>query len=952
MKTLFLTLFCTFSFITIAAAQTVTIKGKVISAEDGLSVIGATVRLNVSDSAKMSQPGRAVLSDVNGQFNIKSREKKSDITITFLGFKPYFTQIESGKTTVDLGTIKLEVDSKKIDDVVVVGAGRLAKVEGDTVQFNAASFKTNPDATAEDLVKKMPGVTVDSDGSVSSQGEKITKVLVNGKEYFDSDPTQALKSLPSDAVESVQMFDGQSDNARFSGMDDGERIRTVNIVTKAGVMKSIFGRAWAGYGTDKRYTSGLVMNVFDDNNRWTITAGSNNVNNRGFSLQDGSSWSRGGGRGMMRAEGISTGSFMTNARNGINESSNIGLNYNGTFKDKAKLNIQYNFGNINGNSSSFNTTDYVASLNPYYAERLSEANSFDNTHGFSSRLEWTPSDKNRINFNTRINYALNQGFSKGVSTNLTQFGGDVTTFSKDDYVTKYEAYNLNGDLWWQRALSKPGRTFSLGFQVNANKGMGDNEQNSVYGRLNAVITNLDTTYINRIGYLSTSGYSLTGSVTYNEPISKSSKLSINYNINYNRTIADQQGRNWDELVQQFSLLDTATTNYLNRNYTTHTAGIAYSLTKSKKINLNVGVDYLYASQNNDQYRPAMGEFSNKYSFSAVQPSVRLRITPGNNQNINLNLRRYSGFPSITQLQDVLDVTNPLSVSKGNPDLEQSYTTMLRAQYNIANTDNNTNFNIMLMGSVQENSISSNRVRLQQDTVINGTTIYKGSNYNTYVNMNGAANMFGFATYTFGIKPLKSNMAVSLHYRYSRQPSMQDGLANMTNTNSISTNLSLTSNISEKIDFTLAYYPSLNLSTNTNGLVKFNRVFSNTLSGSATIYLTRNLFINADGSWTNSLGNENYEAQHYFIVNGALGYKFLKNRQAELKLQAYDIFDQSRSYVQSISNGNIVTNTNYSILKRYFMFSFMYKFDTRKGRSGSKYGASDESPMRHPMRMMH
>lgn len=950
MRKLFAVILLFIGLVSVATAQTTitTITGKVIMAEDGLPAIGATVMLNAKDSLNLSKPGRVVATNVNGVFTIKSQEKESDITITYMGCKNYFTQIEKGKANVNLGVINLEPLSVIMDAAVVVADSKISQIKGDTVQFNASAFKTNPDATAEDLVKKMPGVTVDSDGAINAQGEKITKVLVNGKEYFDSDPSAALKNLPSDAIESVQVFDGQSDQAKFSGMDDGERIKTVNIVTKSGVMNSVYGKAWVGYGTDGKYSSGLNLNFGNENHRFGIIAGSNNVNNTGFSYDDSGSNMR-GGRGMMRAEGVSTGAFQTSARGGINQSSNLGLNYNGAFDDKLKMTLAYRFSNVNAWQKGFNTSDMVSSAKPYYNTGASEANSFDNNHNFSSRIEWTPNAKNRINFNTRVDYSLNRGTSTSENIRFTEENGSVTSASANDYLRRLESYSLNGDLWWQRALGKAGRTFSLGAMVSANKGMGDNEQQSLYGLL-AANNKLDTSYINRIGMLSMSGYSLTGSATYNEPLGQYSKLALNYNINYNRTIADQQGLNWDELTQKYSMIDTSTTNYLNRNYTTHTVGLAYNYSKNRNFSLNIGLDYLMASQNNDQYRPSIGDHSTKFSFQALQPSIRLRMTPTKGQSINIDLRRFSSFPSISQLQDVLDVTDPINVSKGNPDLEQSYTTVFRARYNLT-TESNTNLSVMLMGNLRENSIVSNRILLDKDMVVNGTTIYKNSTYSTYINMNGAMTLMGIATYTVPLKFLKSSFATTLHYRNLSQPSMQDGQENMNKSNYVNVDFALNSNISSKIDFRVAYSPSLSLSSNSIGSNLFNRYLTHRVSGFANIYLTPNLYINADGSWNNTYGTAENSSQHYFIVNAAVGFKFLKNKQAEFKLQAYDLLNQNRSFIQSVdANGNIITNLNYSLLKRYFMFSFTYKFDTRKsGSRNTKTNSEMNQNMRPPMR---
>lgn len=948
MKRLFFLISLSVVAITALAQSTVTITGKVISKEDGLPVIGAVVTLNAKDSTKLSQPGRVVATDANGQFTVRSREKESDITVSYMGMKDYFTKIEAGKTAVNLGTITLQPSAIGLDAAMVTADSKMAIIKGDTVQYNAAGFKTNPDASAEDLLKKMPGVTVDADGSINSQGQKITKVMVDGKEFFESDPTQALRALPSDAVESIGFFDGQSDNARFSGMDDGERIRTINITTKGGVSRSVFGKAWTGYGTDQtykdeagvlnnlgaRYSVGGGISIWRGDHRFTITGGSNNVNNQGFNLSDigGSSGGFGGGRGMMRSEGVSTGSFQTNSRGGITQSSNLGLNYNGTFTDKLKLTITYNFQNANGWSRTKNESSQL--INNRNTTSRNQANSFDNRHSFQSRMEWSPTQKNRINFNTSISYGLNQGYSASYNESRQGYElnkGAFINSSDNSYTTKLESYNLNGSLWWQRALGKAGRTLSVGGTGSANRGMGDNEQYSQIKRA-SVMSGIDFSTIDRVVNLNTRGHNVAGSFTYNEPLTQYAKISANYNLNYNRTFADQNGLNWNDIAQRYDIIDTATTNYINRNYTTHTTGLAYNYAKGRDVTINFGLDYLYAIQNSDQQRPGWIVPHQQYNFSAIQPSARLRLVPKLGQSIQLDLRRNANFPSVTQLQDVLDMTNPLSVSKGNPDLRQSYQNFVNVRYNIANLDNNTNFNIMAMVSLQENSVVADRRILEKNTEINGVVIAKNSTYSTYTNLNGAWNWGTYATYTLPLKLIKSNLSAGVNYRYAKSPSLQNGLLNTNNSNISGGNFVLTSNVSENIDFTIRYYPSLNLSTNINDKnTLFTRKWSHNLQGTANIYLTKFLFVNADGSWNNVISTAANSDQHYFIINAAVGFKFLKNRAGEFKVQAYDIMNQSRSFVQDMaSNGDMSYSWNYSMLTRYVMFSLMYKFDTRKG----------------------
>ena len=230
-----------------AQAAPITLKGKVVGGDDGQPIAGAYVIINASepDAAK-----RTSLTGTGGTFQVTSQEKSTDITISFIGYKNFHRAISPASgNTVDLGTIRMQPEAQVTEEVQVIAKAPIATVKGDTLQYNASAFKTNPDATSEDLLKKMPGVTTNDDGAVEVHGETLGKVYVDGKEFFADDPAVALKTLPADVIAGIQVFDDKSDESKFSGFDDGERIKAINIVTKSGVSTSTFGKVYGGYGT-------------------------------------------------------------------------------------------------------------------------------------------------------------------------------------------------------------------------------------------------------------------------------------------------------------------------------------------------------------------------------------------------------------------------------------------------------------------------------------------------------------------------------------------------------------------------------------------------------------------------------------------------------------------------------------------------------------------------------
>lgn len=948
-NTLLTLLLFTLCTLTPALAQSITVKGLVVEAFDGKTpIVGAFIKMNPKDTLGLKKAGRVVASDYNGVFTIMAPKADSEMEISFMGYTPQIIKIPAGKRTLDLGKIQLKESGRMIDAAVVKGQANIAKITGDTMQYNAAAFKTHPDATTEDLLKKMPGVSVGTDGSLETGGKKVTKVVVNGKAYFEDDPSLALKSLPSDAVESVQMFEDKTDDAKFSGFDDGQRVTTINIVTKRSVLNAVRGKVYAGYGTDSRYAGGAGINWMTDNHRLVFTMQSNNVNNQDFTLNDISSSGGSGGRWRMSGGGTDLGAFSTSAMSGIRQTNAVGLNYSGEFGDKWKLSASYFFNGLGNDQSGTRIQDYLTMPRYYSQETWSKA--FNYNHRFNAKLEWNPSETDRITFQPRFDYTVNHGASYNAAETYAGYGGDLTNKAVNNYNTKLNNYNISGDLWWQHRFAKAGRTLSLGGTLSGQKSWGDRTQNSFYtSRTSENLLLPDS--LHQVGNVDMSRYALTGSATYVEPISERSRINVNYMVNYDRTISDRRGwnlLNYDKALQDYELqvLDTTTTNYMSRNYTTQTASLGYSYTAPGKLNIGASLRYQYAQLNNFQDFPITQMPKQNYGFSALLPSVFIRYTPNKAHALNFNYNTNSRFPSINQLQDILDISNILQVSKGDPNLRQSYNHSLSLFYNFNNVDKNITFRAMGSATFTQDYIANHRRFLTADTIINGTVIPNGAQYTSPVNLNGYMNANLYTNVTLAVKPLKTNMTVGLNYNYTRSPSVENYQEYLSNSNALGLRLQTSTNIADIFDISLRYDPQMRLTTSGSG--RFDRYYSHNASLDFTLYLWKGFYLRAEGEWRNSFGTQESYSQHFGTINASIAQSFFKNK-VELKISAYDLLNQNRSMWQSTTDTYTQTTTS-NVLKRYFMASITWRIDTRPSSAKTTTTSTDGRPQ-PPMHQM-
>ncbi|HYC27777.1 MAG TPA: carboxypeptidase-like regulatory domain-containing protein, partial [Chitinophagaceae bacterium] len=559
-----------------------TIKGKLMDSLFKQTLSEATVSVMLS---KDSTPVSFTVADSKGAFQVKDLDTGTyRILITFQGYRSFSKtfMISKDLKTIDLGTVYMEKQSVLLDEVVVERPP--ISVKKDTVEFSAGSFKTKPNATAEDLLKKLPGVQVDKDGNVKAQGEDIQKVYVDGKEFFGNDPKLATKNITADMIESVQVFDDMSDQAKFTRIDDGSRAKTLNIKLKKDRRKGYFGRAMAGVGTEGRYESSLSFNRFNGDRRISVLAASNNLNKQGFSFSDivtsmGGFGARGaggfGGGGMRMIGGMPGGFSSGSSGNGISKTLSAGLNYSDKWGKKVDVTGSYFFSQSdtrterNSLRQSFFTDDSVTLQNQETISRNKNQN-----HRFNLRMEYYIDSMNSILYTPTFTIQHSESESRDtISTRATKPGLEFLALQGvTRNANERDGVNLNNNFLFRHKFRKLGRTFTLGVNNSINRSNGDGINYAPYIFYNpdssvARISNQDLKT-----FQDTRANNNVVSSSYTEPIGNNKILEVNYAFTDNHSKSDRRAFDFNSGTGVYDKVNTSQTNYFENDYLSHRFG--------------------------------------------------------------------------------------------------------------------------------------------------------------------------------------------------------------------------------------------------------------------------------------------------------------------------------------------------------------------------------------------
>ena len=954
--TTLLTLFAAAAF-----AQKGGVTATVVDADTGESVVGAVLTLT---PVKTPEKKQYFTSAFKGAVSIPSLAYgEYSLSVAFLGYNNLDTTFRVSASKVSLGLLKLK-PGVQIETVVKEAKALRTSQKGDTVSYNAGAFKVVADADVEGLLKKMPGITV-TDGTVEAQGETVKKVFVDGKEFFGEDVTTAIKSLPAEAVDRVEVYNKLSDAAEFSGMDDGEGYKALNIVTRPGMRQGQFGKLYAGFGYDAdtetedkfKYIAGGNANVFSGDSRISFIGLFNNVNQQNFSFEDilGVSGGGGGRRGGM-------GNYMVRPQSGVASVNAIGVNYSDTWGKRNQVTFQgsYFFNNTNTENRSTVEKWYEAPMIPDTLSTNGYSDTKGYNHRFNARLEWKISENQNLMIRPRFSYQSNDPWSR---TTGWQYGAPAdggSGYSRTDNFSDAlrHGYNVGTSAVYRAKLGKNGRTITLdgSFSYSDNTNNSNSWSNILATQpdrpaVDPVTGVWDPANYTELRYLRnlapSSSYSLRGSFTYTEPVAKYAQLSFQYRASYNSQERDKRSYiTGDDFSTAGLTPDRSLSNSYESGYLTQSVGPGFRFSKERNTFI-ANVYYQRSALDGQIVRDDAEKIKHAYNNVTYFMMGQLNINREN--SLRLFVSSYTDSPSITDLQSVYDVSDAQNISHGNPNLKPTYSHRVNFHYTNSNVEKGRTFMWMFSMTTTLDYTAQHLVQSSRkkpiELNIDGKP-YSPNFYSTTENLDGYWQLRTHLSYGLPIGFLKSNFNVMAGVIYTKTPSMLGGTVdaatgmisggerNDTKNMGYDFRAVLGSNISENVDFTLSWNGTYNEATNSlNADKSKNRYFNHTAQGNLKVVFPLGFTFTASAAYSQYIGFTNDYSEDYLLCNVWLGKKVFKNKRGEVMVGVNDLFNQNRAFSRSTGSGYTQNSTN-SVIGRYYMVQFNYNL-RRFGKKGSR-----------------
>ncbi|MBK7475458.1 MAG: TonB-dependent receptor [Haliscomenobacter sp.] len=913
-----------------AAAQnkTAAIKGKVLDTQDQPLPMATVMLLQAADSV-LSTFG---MTDEKGLFSLpKTTKGKYILQVSYLGFQNYQKNVEitGNEESIDAGTIKLEGQSELLSEVVVQGEANPLNIKKDTIEYNAVAFKTEPNAAAEELLKKLPGVEIDADGAVKAQGENVTRILVDGKEFFGRDPKAATRNLPADAIDKIQIFDKLSDQAEFSGVDDGNREKTINISLREDRRRGVFGTISAGGGTAPdlpssetgRYEGKLNINRFSQNQQFTILASANNVNQEAFSRDEymgftgggGGGGSRGGAGGAMVVvrQGGGGGGGSVGGSTGFSNIYSGGLNFNRSFSKNTDFQSSYSYLlQDRRTDQTSNKESFLNNSQSFFTDSENNSNRINGRHMFNFRLDQKLDTAQNIRLSASATFSdadYNQ-LSSTINKNNEKI---LSSESYRDNTSNGKNFSLNSNLLYRKRFGKPGRNLSANLSLVAGNDDSDgynNSFNNYYTGANPVFDTLNQNFLQnnrRLNY--------GARLSYVEPAGGYNFLEFTYDFQNNQNDFSQEVYDVYGLVQPE--LNIELTNQYEVAFSYHQAGLNWRFAKEGLV-ASLGANYQQSLLDGTLL---LSETQIKRDFSAFLPSFRARWEFGTSKFLNLDYRTNINAPSIQQLQPVADNSNPLYITEGNPDLKPEYSHSVNMRVGSFNQFSFTN-----LFAFVNFTYGKDRIRNAQTIDENFVTTTRP------VNVDDDYRIFSNISYGTRIRPIKMSFNMDLGYSWNRGITFINAVSNWTTTSIPSTGIRLENYRKEIVDWSLG--ARLRYTHSTYDVAsEQNRDFVNhTYTANVRVPMFKkkfNIASNLNYSLYNGISDD--FSTDIPIWNAYMSLNFLKGDKGQLKVSVYDLLNKNQG-VNIVNDLNYYLNERTLSLGRYFTVGFTYSLKSIGG----------------------
>ncbi|KFF18824.1 outer membrane beta-barrel protein [Flavobacterium hydatis] len=885
---------------TASAQNDIVIKGTVIDINTQLPLELATVYFTtVKDSTIIEY----ATTDKNGFFSINTKkyDKPVFMKINYMGYQPYYEEEKGLLASKDYDKLYLLENVNALDNVVIKTEAAPITMKKDTLEFNASSYKVRPDSNVETLLKQLPGVDVDNDGKVTVNGKQVTQFLVNGKPFFGKDGAIALKNLPADIIKKVQVSDFKTKKEELSKQESTSDNSSINLTIDEKKNKGFFGKILGGYGSDDRYESSLILNFFNNKQKISVLASSNNINSTGFSMDDVFD-NMGGGR---NSKGLSNNS--SGGGKGITQSNLLGFNYSDEWSKDLEASASYDFSNtVNKNASKSDQTSFLPTGNIVTSSNSNTRN--ENTgNNASLELEYKINPTTQIFVSPKLGQSRSNNNSDSSSFSEDGNGESLNESNSKSY-SETTNTNFSNVINFNKNFERKHRNLSLVFTNNNTS----NDSDAL--NLSETIFYQDSKpndLRNQNTKKSTINDTYSLDLEYTEPVTDSLRIRFGSNFDLSNTVNDEKTFNFDPTTETYSDLNLSLTNYITSRQNSISPKVGITWQKDKfTINVNSRtaiVDYdnhsLYLNKATDldkKYALPYGDFQIRYKFSK-------------SKNISFKYDYSNALPTSTQLLPVLNLSNPLNTIIGNPDLNPVEKNS--ANFNFRNFDFRTRsgYSLFVRGDYYKNDVVSTSVyddsgkRTTTYTNISGTyAINAGGNWNQSIKKDAHVLRYG----------------LGLNGSYSFDKGYTNAVLYNAKSIAITPKVYLSYDYGELLTIAPSYSFSYNETTYENYARDATSNVIHKINLQATTYWPENLVFGNDFGYTYNSNISSDFKKDFFLWNTSLSYGIL-DKKMFVKVKVYDLLNQNQSATRTISATSIRDEEN-TVLKRYVMFSLSYK----------------------------
>lgn len=891
MRSFFIFLFLVFFSIVNSFSQEFEIKGIILDATSKVPLEATTIHAeSVNDSTLITY----TIANQKGVFELKGNTKLKEVNV-FFSFNGYRSLVKrvSLKPIVNLETIFLEEEVEELDGVVIIGERSPITIKKDTLEFNANSFKTRPDADVEDLLRKLPGVDINNDGAITINGKTVDKVLVGGKPFFGNDPKIALKNLTKEMVSKIQVLDTKTDLEEFTGKKSTSNNKTINIELQKDKNKGIYGRLFGGYGNNGRYQGTGIVNFFDNQKRLSVLGGANNLDMPGFSNNE-------------LSDMVS--SYFGNSGDGLSESYDIGVNYVDNWGKGKDLSTNY-----------FHTNESIDNQRKVERENILPDKRFFSTSDYNyhsdiknrtgrAKLKFKIDSTTKLTVEPYYRYSNVESSAVDMSESA-EANNQLVNSSMVQNSSRSNNSHFTNRISFLKRFRKKGSYFMFDFRNQNRENDAENYRESEY---NIFGDNPTTTSQNeQINNL----YSLSNwrvETEFRRSIAKNTYLNFNYVISTTKEETQKDVFDFNQNNNQFELFDEE----LSANFR------IYRRTSRPLIRLNYEGDKLYASVTTSNLNVKLenqdilhdGNFEKTFSDINVNGRVKYELQKGQNISMRYNVR--SGIPSINQLQIVPNVNNPLNVVVGNPNLDRAITKGTSVEYNNYDFKNKSSFYFSGDYNTTDNQVVG--ISTTDDNLLRKTT---------FTNVDGNTSA---SARTHFHKTMKKD-SVTIRYgigsggSYRKFYNFTNGVKFSTNTLSFSPGVSFSYNYKELLDLESRY--SLGLNNNSYSIETFDseNFMTHWASLRSTTYWPKNIILANDirYSYNPSIAPGFEKGSLYWNVSMSL--KMMQDNGI-LKLKVYDLLNEQIN-TRRVVAGDYIQSTRSLVLNQYFILGFTYKLNT-------------------------